>query len=217
MKMNTRWTAKDGQMAKAAAGLAVALILILGLVGVTGCGGELGAPTTTTQAAAGTASMAVAGDKTGHPGADAAAGPLSDEERTALLYLREEEKLAHDVYVTLVEKWGTRVFNNISISETRHTASMKTLLASYGVADPVGANPVGVFSDKELQQLFDSLVSRGGVSAAEALKVGIAIETKDIGDLERLVALTTHSDVRVVAQNLLNGSRNHLAAFSRGR
>ncbi|MBN1629615.1 MAG: DUF2202 domain-containing protein, partial [Thermoleophilia bacterium] len=42
-------------------------------------------------------------------------------------------------------------------------------------------------------------------------------ETKDIADLEALIALTTHSDIKEVAQNLLDGSRKHLAAFSRGR
>lgn len=37
-----------------------------------------------------------------------------------LLYMREEEKLARDVYITLYEKWGIPVFNNISNRESDH-------------------------------------------------------------------------------------------------
>lgn len=142
-----------------------------------------------------------------HLAPDTAAGPLSQEEQTALLYLREEEKLAHDVYVTLYEKWGTRVFDNISASELRHMDSVKSLLDSYGLADPVRSDEVGVFTDPELQGLYDSLVAQGSTSAAAALEVGVTIETKDIEDLEALIAFTTHSDVREVAENLLAGSR----------
>ena len=36
---------------------------------------------------------------------------LSDEERAGLLYMVDEEKLAHDVYVTLGEVWGLQTFD----------------------------------------------------------------------------------------------------------
>ena len=201
-------------------GAAVALVVVVGLL--SGCGGE----TETTAAAVAGASVTTIGPASAtpttatnpegsHPTADLTAGPLGQEEAEALLYLREEEKLAHDVYVTLYEKWGTRVFDNISASEARHMASMKSLLDNYGLADPIGADEIGVFTNQELQRLFDTLVAQGSVSEAEALKVGVAIETKDIEDLERLIALTSHSDVEEVAENLLRGSQNHLRAFSR--
>lgn len=152
------------------------------------------------------------------PAATDSPGPaLSSEEQEALLYLREEEKLAHDVYAVLYEKWGTKVFANIQASESRHMASVKTLLDRYGLEDPVQTEEIGVFANEELKQLFDSLVAQGSASEAESLKVGIAIENKDIEDLERLIASTTHSDIAEVAQNLLEGSRNHLEAFSRDR
>lgn len=152
------------------------------------------------------------------PAATDTPGPaLSSEEREALLYLREEEKLAHDVYAVLYEKWGTKVFANIQASESRHMASVKTLLDRYGLEDPVQTEEIGVFANEELKQLFDSLVAQGSASEAESLKVGIAIENKDIEDLQRLIASTTHSDIAEVAQNLLEGSRNHLEAFSRDR
>ncbi|MEZ4737513.1 MAG: DUF2202 domain-containing protein [Caldilineaceae bacterium] len=49
---------------------------------------------------------------------------LSTTERDALLYMREEEKLAHDVYVTLAEQWQLPIFSNIANSETTHTEAI---------------------------------------------------------------------------------------------
>ena len=42
----------------------------------------------------------------------------SNQQSTAeeLAYLIEEEKLAHDVYQTMADKWGARVFSNIKNS-----------------------------------------------------------------------------------------------------
>ena len=188
------------------AGAAIAAVALVGLVGlVVGWGG--GAVTSAQACVAGTTVTTVANAAVGRSAAAIAAEPLSPEEQEALIYLREEEKLAHDMYVVLYEKWGTRVFKNISASEARHTASVKSLLDTYGLTDPVGSNAIGVFDNEELQELFDTLVSQGSVSKAAALQVGVAIETKDIEDLERLIALTTHSDIEQVAQNLLDGSQ----------
>ena len=52
---------------------------------------------------------------------------LSAAERAALQYIREEEKLAHDVYVTLDGLWGLRVFSNITASEQQHTRCRRHL------------------------------------------------------------------------------------------
>jgi hypothetical protein len=63
-------------------------------------------------------------------------GALSAAETSALIYVREEEKLAHDVYVTLYTQWGLPVFQNISRSEQTHTDAIKDLLDRYGLPDP---------------------------------------------------------------------------------
>lgn len=54
-----------------------------------------------------------------------------------LLYLIEEEKLAHDVYTVLGETWGGNTFSNILGSETSHQDQVLNLLNSYGLTDPV--------------------------------------------------------------------------------
>jgi hypothetical protein len=142
----------------------------------------------------------------------AASGALSAEEEAALLYMREEEKLAHDVYVTFYAQWGLPIFQNISQSEQTHTDAIKTLLDRYGLADPASSS-VGVFTDPDLQALYTELVARGSQSLAEALKVGAAIEEIDIIDLQTRLAQTDNADIQQVFNNLLNGSYSHLQAF----
>lgn len=142
----------------------------------------------------------------------ASSGDLSAEETEALLFMREEEKLAHDVYLALYEKWGLPTFQNIASSEQAHTESVKTLLDRYGLDDPAAAQ-AGVFTNPELQALYTELVSRGSQSLAEAIKVGAAIEEIDILDLQERLRQTDNADIQRVFNNLLKGSANHLRAF----
>jgi hypothetical protein len=142
----------------------------------------------------------------------ASSGELSAEEAEALLFMREEEKLAHDVYVTLYEQWGLQTFQNIAASEQAHTDAVKALLDRYGLDDPA-TDQVGVFTNPDLQALYTELVARGSQSLAEALKVGGAIEEIDILDLQERLAQTDNADIQQVFNNLLKGSTNHLRAF----
>jgi hypothetical protein len=142
-----------------------------------------------------------------------APGTLSPEEAAGLAYMREEEKLAHDVYLTLYEQWGTNVFQNIARSEQTHTTAIKTLLDRYSLDDPAAGNGVGVFDDPDLQALYNTLVVQGSASLADAFKVGAAIEEIDILDLQERLAQTDNADIQRVYQNLENGSHNHLRAF----
>lgn len=141
-----------------------------------------------------------------------ASDELSTEESVALLYMREEEKLAHDVYVTFYAQWGLPIFQNISQSEQTHTDSVKTLLDRYGLSDPA-SGAVGMFTNPDLQTLYEDLVARGSQSLAEALKVGAAIEEIDILDLQEWLTQTDNTDIQQVFNNLLDGSYNHLRAF----
>jgi hypothetical protein len=140
-------------------------------------------------------------------------GSLDADEQNALITMREEEKLAHDVYVTLYTKWGLPIFQNISQSEQTHTDSVKALIDRYNLSDPA-LNAIGVFTNPDLQALFNSLVERGNQSLSEALKVGAAIEEIDILDLEKYLSQTNNADIQKVFGDLKNGSYNHLNAFT---
>lgn len=140
---------------------------------------------------------------------------LTKNEIDGLIQMREEEKLAHDVYVTLGSAWGVKTFSNISQSEQTHTDAVKVLLLKYEIKDPVTNKSVGVFQSKAMQDLYTSLVEKGKVSLTDALTVGALVEDLDIHDLDLLKAQTDKEDILVTYAQLQKGSRNHLRAFSR--
>ena len=140
------------------------------------------------------------------------ASDLSPEEAAALLFMREEEKLARDVYNALYEIWGQPTFTNIVSSEQMHMDEVKLLLDRYKLADP--ALEPGSFTDPSLGALYDQLVAQGSLSLADALKVGAAIEEIDILDLQTRLAQTDNADIQQVFNSLMSGSYSHLNAFT---
>ncbi len=145
-------------------------------------------------------------------------GTLSVEEKEGILLMREEEKLARDVYLTLYEKWNIPVFLNIANSEETHMDAMELLIERYGLNDPVSdesASYRGTYAREEFNQLYTELTEKGLVSYQAALEVGALIEDLDIADLQKLLSESRNDDVKVVYQNLLKGSRNHLRSFVR--
>lgn len=131
-----------------------------------------------------------------------------------LLYLIEEEKLAHDVYTVLGETWGGNTFSNILGSETSHQDQVLNLLNSYGLTDP-RSSEIGVFVNPDLQALYDQLIAQGMTSQAEAYKVGVLIEETDITDLTTAINSTSDANIVATLEKLRSASESHLAAFSK--
>lgn len=131
-----------------------------------------------------------------------------------LLYLIEEEKLAHDVYTVMYQKYGANVFGNILESESTHQGRVLTLLQARNITDP-RSSEVGVFKNQDLQALYNQLIEQGNKNATEAYKVGVAIEEKDIADIGTQLATTTDQDVVDTLEALRSGSENHLRAFNK--
>ena len=100
---------------------------------------------------------------------NAQAAGLTDSEQDWLTYMREEEKLARDVYLFLSATWNSRIFSNISVSEKKHMDAIKTLLDRYGISDPAAGNEEGEFTNPELQALYDKLIEKGSDSLIDAL------------------------------------------------
>ena len=138
-------------------------------------------------------------------------GILTSEEEAGLLFMREEEKLARDVYLVLFDIWGLRVFENIAASEQRHMDAVLYLLGKYDLDDPALAPEL--FQNAELQDLFELLVAKGEESLADAIEVGVIIEKTDIDDIEEFIGQTDQKDIIQVYSNLLDGSYSHLEAF----
>lgn len=195
------------------------VILITSITAVTalGLGGvALGVNALAPQASSSVSVVLPSPAASASPTASTSASSNTATKTTAemLTYLIEEEKLAHDVYTVLAQKWGSNTFTNILGSETTHQSQVAALLPVYGIADP-RSSQIGVFTDPDLQKLYNDLVAQGLQSLTEAYKVGIAIEEMDIADLKADMALTSDPAILKVMQSLLDGSYNHLAAFQK--
>ena len=101
---------------------------------------------------------------------------LDATETEDLLFMREEEKLARDTYLTLYDRWSQNIFQNIARSEQRHMDTMLDMIQYYGLEDPVTDDTVGAFNNPVLATLYDDLIERGSASLLEALHVGAYIE-----------------------------------------
>jgi hypothetical protein len=145
---------------------------------------------------------------------DKALEPLSQAEINDLKFLREEEKLARDVYLYSFDKYQLMIFDNISQSEQRHMNSVLNLLNKYGIPDSASTEK-GVFNNPDLQKLYTSLTKQADISSVEALKAGATIEDLDINDIDDFTANTTKPDLLNVYGNLNCGSKNHIRAFTR--
>lgn len=139
-------------------------------------------------------------------------GEMNQAEIDALLFMREEEKLARDVYLFLANQWGLPAFSNIAKSEQIHMDSVLDLLNRYELVDSTSTE-AGVFNNAALQKLYDQLIVQGSLSVEEAFKVGAAIEEIDILDLQVRLTQTDQADIQQVFNSLMLGSYNHLNAF----
>ncbi|MDO5500191.1 MAG: DUF2202 domain-containing protein [Propionibacteriaceae bacterium] len=142
-----------------------------------------------------------------------ATAPLSDAEKADILFMREEERLAKELYEALGDKWGVAQFDRIAASEQRHFDAMGRAVARYQLEDPSKGAKVGVYADPKLQELWDDWHGRGMESKEAAFAVGVELEKADIADLKKAIDTSDNADLDRVYGNLLRGSENHLRAF----
>ncbi|MBT8340261.1 MAG: DUF2202 domain-containing protein [Desulfatitalea sp.] len=162
-------------------------------------------------------------------------------EETHLIFMREEEKLARDVYLSLSSIYPeSEVFANIGeFSEQTHTDTVRDMLAVYDIEDP---NPdannlpdsIGVFTGADygwyFTEKFQSLVAWGTQSLLDAWYVGAFIEELDMIDIiecpkvivetdnginanECGMTYTDEVNLKTMYQHLVAGSENHLRAY----
>lgn len=132
-----------------------------------------------------------------------------------LAFSRDEERMARDLYVAIAAKYDNPApFSMIATSEQRHFDSIGVLLVRYGIPDPAAGKSAGTYANAEIQKLYDILLAQSKTSLAEAYKVGVAVENRDIADLKDSMATATQADIDRVYGNLLNGSQMHLQAFT---
>jgi hypothetical protein len=151
--------------------------------------------------------------QSGARGYNSIGGTLTPAQAEQLVRMREEEKLAHDVYVKLAQSSGLQIFNSIANAESQHMRAVEQLASRY--SSVAAANlPVGSFSDPQFQTLYNSLVATGSKSPIAAATVGAKIEEMDIKDLQTLLSQNPPQDVSKVLEHLQRASGQHLRAFT---
>lgn len=72
---------------------------------------------------------------------------LTPEQQVELAYWAQEEKVARDLYRAQAVRYPDLAqFASIANSEQKHLDSVRTLLRTYGVADPTAGQPEGAFT-----------------------------------------------------------------------
>lgn len=143
------------------------------------------------------------------------AGEVDQELAENLQFMREEERLAHELYTLLAEQYPEAgVFANIARSEARHMAAVGRQLDRYDLADLGADLAPGDYAFDALDELYDTWSEDGLVSLDLAIQVGIDLETADIADLERILGLDSSDPAERTLSALLAGSESHLAAFT---
>ena len=171
----------------------------------------------------------------------ATAGRLSDGEKAHLIFMRSEEKLARDVYLTFDSIYPEMpVFYSIATkAEQTHTDTMRDTLLKFNVADPepnADSMDLGNFENPYFADYFtgkfELLTEELAIDLLSALYVGALIEELDMKDINYCNKVIydvfefpkpppdycglTVTDVRALENslgNLLAGSEDHLCAF----
>lgn len=142
---------------------------------------------------------------------------LPQNDKDTLVLMREEEKLARDVYLTLNEQWDQMVFQHIAQAEVAHMQAVKGLMKKYKVEDPVTftKDARGKFMHPPFQKLYDSLITTGSASLEGAFRAGAFVEERDLQDLYDARKATQAEDLKTLYGNLIRASEQHLRAFTR--
>ncbi len=159
-------------------------------------------------------------------------------EATHLEFMREEEKLARDVYTKLGMLYpDSVVFGKIDDSEQRHADAVKGALEQHGIEDPSTNDNLGIFTGEAygayFTEKYEYLVNKAANSELDALYVGAFIEELDMMDINRCpeiileqengvddgsqcgLVYTDEEDIINLYASLLNGSESHLRGYVR--
>jgi len=139
---------------------------------------------------------------------------LTSDEQSFLFSLREDERVARDLYASFYDLYQQDYFNRVSHAESSHMKAVENLLSFYAVDYPDSLT-AGVFADEDDQNLYNVLLSKGGDSLVIALSSAAYLEEMNVSDYSQLMPNISNENISLVVSHLLKGSRNHLRLFTR--
>ena len=140
---------------------------------------------------------------------------ISKSDRDAIIYVVQEEKVAHDFYKAMYELHGVISFRSISKSEGLHMDQAKQLIEHFGIEDPNKEyyDTPGSFKNPKFEEMYNSLVRNGTNSIVDALVEAARFEEMDIVDIQRFTASTQDEYLKSTFEKLSGVSENHLKAL----
>lgn len=142
---------------------------------------------------------------------------ITDSEKAAIIFVVQEEKVAHDFYAAMYELHGITPFRSISKSEGLHMDKAKNLIDHFGIEDPNTEyyDTPGKFKTLKFQAMYDDLVRGGSKSIQDALIESAKFEELDIVDIEKLISTVQNEYIKSTFGSLTGISKDHLKAIVR--
>ncbi len=157
---------------------------------------------------------------------------LTDEQKYAIAYMWNDEKMAHDLHLALYNKFPNQnvLYTIATRAEATHESIVENLAKTYDInitnyqngygthysAEDLDKYGEGEFFIPTVQQTYDTLYNQGSDSEIDALKVGCMVEVVDVDDLNKyLDVVKDKPDIVTAFENLRSGSYRHYWAFDR--
>lgn len=134
---------------------------------------------------------------------------------TLLLKQLDEERMAFRLYTELGKvRTGMKPFRKIPRAENRHFNALATYAKTHFPEIEI-AGLESEFQFEAMQQLYETWLNKGKASRQAAAEVGVELEKLDIADINHFLAQKPDAELKVILENLKEGSQRHLAAFQR--
>ena len=138
---------------------------------------------------------------------------LTADEIEFIYAVREDEKVARDLYFSFFGTFGLKPFENIGKAEDNHIKATEKLFDYYEIDYPA-LSENGKFENAIRQKLFDSLLLKG-TPELEAFKVMAMLEESNIVEYGEVLKTIANPNIKIVIENLARASANHFKAAIR--
>jgi len=140
--------------------------------------------------------------------------PLDADEIEFLYAMREDEKLAHDVYAVFVDKYPTAPqISRIMNAEESHIACVDSLLDYYEI-EYTPLTEAGVFSDPTRQASYNQLITQD-TTLVQTFSTMAFMEEESVAAYKEVLPDIANENIALVVSNLMKASSNHLKAAVR--
>lgn len=138
---------------------------------------------------------------------------LSENQKSHLVNLYEEEKLAHDLYTEFYDAHAYTPFSHHIDAEAKHMVLVDEILTLYDISRPnLG---FGLFENEGYQKYYNEWLVKGVSDGVHSCYIAAYIEEMDILDLIEGIQLAETTEIKELYETLKAGSENHLRAYNK--